>query len=630
MWNLCSLWIDAFPAATNVILVRTPTMKANSARLLLLVLWTLPALAAGQTLVFRNVQVFDGERLIPKTTVVVEGSRITAIGPTAAVPAGAREIDGSGKTLLPGFIDAHVHTISDTWLKQSAIFGVTTDLDMFTDPTMAASVKKQQAEGKLADWADLRSAGYLATAPNGHGTEYGIKVPTLTKPEEAQAWVDARIAEGSDYIKIIYDDGLEYGANKPIPTLDKATMKAVIDAAHARGKLAVVHIGSLQQAEDAINAGADGLAHLFVGASSEPNFGKLVAAHHAFVVPTLTVLNSICGSKFNATLADDARLHADLTPAMAASMKQAFPMHDLSCAGASEAVKQLAAAHVPILAGTDAGNPGTATGVSMHGEMELLVVAGLTPLEALRAATSAPAAAFHLTDRGRIATGLRADLVLVNGDPSKDIRATRDIIGVWKAGQPVDRAAWRASVAKEVQTAAERKATPAPAGSESGWIADFEESGAPKARFGAGWMVTTDQMAGGKSVGKMELTSGGAQDSKGALLITGEVVQGFAFPWSGVMFSPGAAPMQPANLSSKQAIRFWAKGDGQTYQVMVFDQKLGYRPAMQAFVAGPEWKEFVLPFTTFGVDGSGIMAIAWTAGPKIGSFELRLDNVRLE
>jgi imidazolonepropionase-like amidohydrolase len=600
-------------------------MKAT--RSLILVLLTLPAWAIGQTLVFRHVQLFDGERVVPNATVVVEGSRIVSVG--GAIPAGAKEIDGTGKTLLPGFIDAHVHTITDTWLKQSAIFGVTTDLDMFTDPVMAAGVKKQQADGKLADWADLRFSGYLATAPGGHGTEYGIKVPTLTKPEEAQAWVDARIAEGSDYIKIIYDDALEYGTNKPIPTLDKATVKALIDAAHARGKLAVVHIGSLQQAEDALNAGADGLAHLFVGAS-EPNFGKLAAAHHAFVVPTLTVLNGICGTSFNSTLAGDAKLLPDLSPPMIASMKQSFPMHELSCAGASEAVKQLKAAHVPILAGTDAGNPGTATGVSMHGEMELLVAAGLTPLEALRAATSAPAAAFHLTDRGRIAAGLRADLVLVNGDPSTDIRATRDIAGVWKAGQPIDRAAWRASIAKEVEAEANRKNSPGPAGSESGWIADFEDSGAPKARFGAGWMVTTDTMAGGKSIGKMEVVSGGAQDSKGALLVTGEVRQGFAFPWSGVMFSPGAAVMQPANLSSKKAIRFWAKGDGQTYQVMVFDQKLGYRPATKSFVAGPEWKEFVLPFTSFGVDGSGILGLAWTAGPKLGTFELRLDNVRLE
>src|SRR5882762_4001952 len=146
---------------------------------------------------------------------------------------------------------------------------------MFTVPKSASDIKKQQAVGKLLDYADLRSAGFLATAPGGHGTEYGIPVPTLTKPEEAQAWVDARIAEGSDYIKAVLDDSLEYGVPKPIPTLSKETLQALAVAAHKRGKLLVVHIGTLQQAIDAINAGADGLAHLFVGPTAGPDFGKL-------------------------------------------------------------------------------------------------------------------------------------------------------------------------------------------------------------------------------------------------------------------------------------------------------------------------------------------------------------------
>ena len=75
----------------------------------------------------------------------------------------------------------------ETLLQQAPVFGVTTDLDMFTLPATAVNVKKEQREGKLSDYADLRSAGYLATAPGGHGTEYGIAVPTLTHPEEAQA-----------------------------------------------------------------------------------------------------------------------------------------------------------------------------------------------------------------------------------------------------------------------------------------------------------------------------------------------------------------------------------------------------------------------------------------------------------
>ena len=249
--------------------------------------------------------------------------------------------------------------------------------------------------------------------------------------------MDARIAEGSDYIKVIYDDSVEYGVGEPRPTLSKPILKALADAAHKRGKLVVMHIGSLQQALDAIDAGTDGLAHLFVGATSTPDFGKIAAAHHIFVVPTLTVLNTICATNFNSDLADDARLKPYLLPSEVAAMKARFNLPAKpSCEGANEAVRQLKAAQVPILAGTDAGNPGTTQGASMHGELELLVRAGLTAVEALHAATAATAAVFHLDDRGQIAAGKRADLVLVNGDPTDDIRRTRDIVAVWKGRLP--------------------------------------------------------------------------------------------------------------------------------------------------------------------------------------------------
>ena len=100
-------------------------------------------------------------------------------------------------------------------------------------------------------------------------------------------------------------------------------------------------------------------------------------------------------------------------------------------------VRELKAASVAIQAGTDAPNPGTAHGASLHTELVLLVKAGLTPREALAAATSLPASAFRLSDRGRIAVGLRADLLLIDGDPTIDIRSTRNIVAVWKQGTPV-------------------------------------------------------------------------------------------------------------------------------------------------------------------------------------------------
>ena len=586
---------------------------------------------AATTLLIEHVRVFDGTRTLENRSVLVEDGVIRSVAETIPRPPGAHIVDGTGKTLLPGLIDSHTHTIAEALLQQAPIFGVTTDLDMFTDPKVAAGIKQQQREGKLRDYADLRSAGYLATVPGGHGTEYGIAVPTLTRPEEAQAWVDARIAEGSDYIKIIYDDSLEYGVAKPSPTLSKALMKALAETAHKRGKLVVTHIGSLQQALDAIDAGTDGLAHLFVGPASAPDFGRIAAAHHIFVVPTLTVLNSICGASFNAELADDPRIEPYLLPSESAAMKARFSLPKTpSCQGANEAVRQLKAAHVPILAGTDAGNPGTTQGASVHGELELLVRAGLTPAEALHAATAAPAAVFHLDDRGQIAPGKRADLLLVDGDPTVDIRQTRDIVAVWKAGYAIDRGAWQATFAKQTEDQARAKSAPPPAGSESGWIADFEQAGAPQARFGAGWSISTDQLAGGKSAAKMEVWPGGAEGSRNALRVTGDVAQGFAYPWSGVMFSPGPAPMAPANLSARKAIQFWAKGDGQAFQVMIFSQRLGYRPATQNFVAGPDWKQYTLSFASFGVDGSDIMAIVWAAGPKTGTFEFELDNIRIE
>ena len=128
--------------------------------------------------------------------------------------------------------------------------------------------------------ADLRSAGTLVTAPGGHGTEYGLRVPTLQTVAEAQAFVDDRIREGSDYIKIVYDDGRATGSK--LPTISKEVMAALVTAAHRRGKLAIVHTVSLQEARDAIEAGADGLAHVFADEMPDPEFGRFVAAHHAY------------------------------------------------------------------------------------------------------------------------------------------------------------------------------------------------------------------------------------------------------------------------------------------------------------------------------------------------------------
>jgi imidazolonepropionase-like amidohydrolase len=388
--------------------------------------------------VIRGARVFDGDRLLPGASVLVREGRIAAVGTQVATPPGAEEIDGAGGTLLPGLIDAHAHARGHA-LREQLVFGVTTVLDMATDPVWAAAMRREQNAGQGRDRADLFSAGTLVTAPYGHGTEHA-DIPTITSAAEAQTVVDSRIAEGSDYIKIVYDDGRIFG--HPRPTIDRKTLRALVAAAHARGRLAVVHIGSLDEARDALEAGADGLAHLTPDGIVDDGFVALARERRAFVVPTVSVAESECEIASGATLVTDARVAPFLSPFSESNLRESFhPRHarPLAVAWLLASVARLQAAGVPILAGSDAPNPGTAHGASLHRELELLVRAGLSPLAALRAATSLPADAFALRDRGRIAPGLRADLVLVNGDPTQDVLATRAIAAIWKLGQRVDR-----------------------------------------------------------------------------------------------------------------------------------------------------------------------------------------------
>ncbi len=583
----------------------------------------------GNGFVIRGARVFDGHKTLEPTDVWIENGKIKAVGKNLKVPSSVKTIDAPGDTLLPGLIDSHTHAFGNA-LKEAEIFGVTTELDMFTGVKYMQQVKKDQAEGKDLDWADLRSAGSLATAPGGHGTEYGLEIPTLSSPSEAQAWVDARIAEGSDYIKIVIDDASAYGGHRP--TLNQETLKAVIDAAHKRGKLAVVHIGTQRDARVATDAGADGLAHLFADSAPSPDFAKFVAAHHAFIVPTLSVLESVSGTPSGESLASDPRIEPYLTGDDIDNLSRSFPKFPtvLSEKYAEQTVAQLKATHVPILAGTDAPNPGTSHGASIHRELELLVRSGLTPAEALASATSVPAATFHLDDRGVIVPGKRADLLLVKGDPTQDITATRDIISVWKLGAEDDRATYRASIEKTKQDAAAAAKAAPHTDSAMSLISDFDD-GTPSAEFGTAWDLSTDSIAGGKSTGAMKVVGGGANGDKHALDISGLIDGGLPYAWAGVMWAPGAQPFVPVDLSSKKSISFFAKGDGQTYRVLVFTTSGGRIPAQQTFTAGPEWKKTAIPFSAFnGTDGHDIGAILFVGGPAAGKFDFQVDEIRLE
>jgi imidazolonepropionase-like amidohydrolase len=387
----------------------------------------------------RDVRVFDGERVLEHRSVLVEDGKISRIDGSDLKVTSAEVVDGRGRTLLPGLIDAHVHLPNpvEKASHQALVLGVTTQLDMFNAGDRLKLIKRLESEDR-PDLADMRTAGTGATVPGGHPTQMGGgPIPTITAPEQAQSFVDARIAEGSDYIKIIHDDGSTWAwTTKRVPMLENATMRALIEAAHKRGKLAVVHVLSEQQARDAISAGADGLAHMFVGETVGPDFGRFVSDHHAFVIPTLTTVYPICGkSEGLATLADP-NLGPSIGEGWRRSMEMDKPNPELNhlCSGTDEGIRQLVQAHVPILTGTDAPVPGSTYGASVHVELALLVRDGLTPVQALAAATSVPAQTFHLADRGLVRPGMRADLLLVQGDPTTNILATRNIVGVWKHG----------------------------------------------------------------------------------------------------------------------------------------------------------------------------------------------------
>jgi imidazolonepropionase-like amidohydrolase len=395
---------------------------------------SVPARGSDATISFRGVDVFDGSRMLRRTTVIVRDGMIRAVGSDVAIPPSARIVDANGKTLLPGLFDAHTHLgvrIAAAFLSDASTFGVTTELEM-GGSEVSLGLRKGIASGESADGADLRTSGIVVTVPKGHPTEMdGPGFPTLAPCDDVQAFVDARIAEGADYIKVVYDHAF--------PTLTKQQLEDVVAAVHRRNKLVVAHILTQRDARDVIAAGADGLVHIFADSPPDADFAGWAARHRVFVVPTLTVIESATGESVTSWWQNAPYVASRMTPSMRRPLEMKMPRGiggKLKLTYAQAAVGALRRAGVPIVAGTDAPSPGVAHGLSLHRELELLVLSGLTPSEALASATSEPARAFGFHDRGRIAAGLRADLLLINGDPTVDIRATRDIVGVWKLGVP--------------------------------------------------------------------------------------------------------------------------------------------------------------------------------------------------
>ncbi|MFE3226036.1 amidohydrolase family protein [Nocardia sp. NPDC059228] len=244
----------------------------------------------------------------------------------------------------------------------------------------------------------LGSAGVHSRVP-------GIAaIAVISSPEEAEPMVAQRIADGSDYIKLILEAPGDGGPDAP-------TAKAVVADAHERNVPVVAHVTTPGAYAMAIDAGVDILTHVPLGARLPASDVERMAIGRHAVVPTLTMMEGSADTYGVGALFDDALAN----------------------------VAALRKAGVAVLAGTDANaTPGLPFqppfGASLHHELELLVRAGLSTVEALNAATVLPARHFGLADRGVIAPGMRADLILLDGDPIADIRAARTIRRIWCGG----------------------------------------------------------------------------------------------------------------------------------------------------------------------------------------------------
>ncbi|KAJ6437236.1 xylulose-5-phosphate/fructose-6-phosphate phosphoketolase [Purpureocillium lavendulum] len=366
-----------------------------------------------------NVRVFDGQGLTAPTTITICGG---VIGDGDA--SGAHEIDGTGKFLFPGFIDTHVHLSGARHqLEHMAKWGVTTALGMGE-----WSPEKVNALRGSPGLTDIRSAGIPATTP---GSLHSKMLPIdqnafVTGPEDSSRFVKDRLAQHADYIKIVAD----------VPGPDQDTINALVAESHSQEKLVVTHAATYSPFTMALAGRPDFITHVPRDKVLDEEDAKDMAQKQIVSIPTLAMMATICRP-----LPWSAVLRVLLQPSLLLTVLRgrrsfAGPEAYRNC---TDSVMQLHRASVQILVGTDSNeeedSPFTIPhGESFHREMELLVEAGLSTVEVLKAGTSLAAGCFGLEDRGAIEPGKRADLVLLAANPLDEIRSSRKIDRVWLGG----------------------------------------------------------------------------------------------------------------------------------------------------------------------------------------------------
>lgn len=430
---------------------------------LLLAAVALPA--AAEPILFENARVFDGQRDRGITPVLIDGARIVHIGtPLPAAATGARRVDYTGKTLLPALVSDHAH-VGNTQglehgdrfytrdnvvrdLRQFQRYGITTVTALGMNGADFFALRTEvNADPRLG--AQLYGAGGGIGAPDGAppADSMGLRHDPVARPrtaEQARAAVATQHADGVDLIKLWVDD---LGGKRPMMTPE--VYRAAIAEAHARGLTVAAHIHDLDQARDLVDARVDILAHGIRDRAVDPMLARKMRDQGTWYIPTVAI------DEANYWYAEHPQalhqpflrqaLHRDVLARWSQPEWQRAQLAGSGIPAAREAVatnldnvRRLHAAGVKLGFGTDAGAmPHRVIGVAEHRELQLLVQAGLSPAQALQVATSQAADLLGLADRGRIAAGKRADLLVLDADPLTDIANTQRIGAVWQAGQEV-------------------------------------------------------------------------------------------------------------------------------------------------------------------------------------------------
>jgi imidazolonepropionase-like amidohydrolase len=355
-----------------------------------------PAPAAGEgepqtavTLALVNGTLIDGTGAdpVPEAVILIAGDRLAAVGPAASVqvPPGVETIDLGGRTVLPGFINAHVHYGYDTSNLQAwAQGGVTTvrDEGVISDWTLAeVSAFLAEVRGD-ARYARLVSAGFMITVPGGYGGLY------VSMPDEARQKVFEELDAGVDLIKVSLEDG--YAGRSGLPKLTSEELAAIVAAAHARGTLVSGNITQAAYLQPMLDAGVDDIAHVPYDAIPSASLKQMVQ-QGVYLTPTFTVYRN----------------------------------YGAPVAGCVANLRQFVRLGGKVALGNDfGGGPGDfETGIPMY-EIENMAAAGMTPMQVIVASTKNAAHVANMeSEIGTLEAGKIADILVVDGDPLADLQA---------------------------------------------------------------------------------------------------------------------------------------------------------------------------------------------------------------